>query len=143
MGFSFGLHVSHDYDLAAMMASPDMASIYATVLQVRWGWAWVVWLRERAASGLARGGKGGRVSGLVIPQCAAAFKQLMRFAWPLQACRKHGVAPGVFCLGQERAVALAALGYTRVAYQTDLGVLVQYATSSLTALKAGGAAFSI
>lgn len=35
MGFSYGLHVAHDYDLPAMMASKDMEQIYETVLQVR------------------------------------------------------------------------------------------------------------
>lgn len=34
MGFSFGLHVQQDYDLPAMMASPDMQQIYGTVLEV-------------------------------------------------------------------------------------------------------------
>ena len=34
MGFSFGLHVKQDYDLPAMMASPDMQHIYSTVVQV-------------------------------------------------------------------------------------------------------------
>lgn len=34
MGFSFGLHVKQDYDLPAMMASPEMQQIYATVLEV-------------------------------------------------------------------------------------------------------------
>jgi hypothetical protein len=35
MGFSFGLHVQQDYDLPAMMASPDMQQIYGTVVEVR------------------------------------------------------------------------------------------------------------
>lgn len=34
MGFSFGLHVQQDFDLPAMMASPDMQQIYGTVLEV-------------------------------------------------------------------------------------------------------------
>lgn len=34
MGFSFGLHVAQDYDLPAMMASPQMQQIYGTVLEV-------------------------------------------------------------------------------------------------------------
>lgn len=35
MGFSFGLHVQQEYDVPAMMASPDMQQIYGTVLEVR------------------------------------------------------------------------------------------------------------
>jgi hypothetical protein len=35
MGFSFGLHVQQDYDLPAMMASPQMQAIYSTTLEVR------------------------------------------------------------------------------------------------------------
>lgn len=34
MGFSFGLHVKNNYDLAAMLASPDMDNVYSQVLQV-------------------------------------------------------------------------------------------------------------
>jgi hypothetical protein len=34
MGFSFGLHVQQDFDLPAMMASPEMQQIYGTVLEV-------------------------------------------------------------------------------------------------------------
>lgn len=59
----------------------------------------------------------------------------------LQACQKHGVQPGVFCLGEERAADLAHMGYTRIAYNTDLSVLVNYAVSSSTKLK--GTNFSI
>jgi hypothetical protein len=36
MGFSFGLHVQHDYDLPAMMASSEMQQIHEAVLQVGW-----------------------------------------------------------------------------------------------------------
>jgi hypothetical protein len=35
MGFSFGLHVQQDYDLPAMMASPQMQAIYSTTVEVR------------------------------------------------------------------------------------------------------------
>jgi hypothetical protein len=34
MGFSFGLHVKNNYDLAAMLASPDLDNVYSRVLQV-------------------------------------------------------------------------------------------------------------
>lgn len=90
MGFSFGLHVQQDYDLPAMMASPDMQQIYGTVVE---------------------------------------------------ACRRHGVQPGVFCLGEERAAELASVGYRNIAFNTDLSVLVNYTVSSMNKLKSSN--FSI
>jgi hypothetical protein len=56
--------------------------------------------------------------------------------WWLQACQKHGVAPGVFCLGEARAAQLAAQGYTYVAYDTDLGVVMNCSASTMAKLKA-------
>jgi 2-keto-3-deoxy-L-rhamnonate aldolase RhmA len=53
----------------------------------------------------------------------------------LQACNKHGVAPGVFCLGEARAAQLAAQGYKYVAYDTDLGVIMNYSASTMAQLK--------
>jgi 2-keto-3-deoxy-L-rhamnonate aldolase RhmA len=53
----------------------------------------------------------------------------------LQACVKHGVQPGVFCLGEQRAAELASMGYVNIAYNTDLSVLVNYTVSSLNKLK--------
>jgi hypothetical protein len=61
----------------------------------------------------------------------------------MQGCQDAGVAPGVFCVGEEQAAALAKQGFTHIAYQTDLGVVVGYAQRSLGKLKAGGASFSI
>lgn len=58
-----------------------------------------------------------------------------------QACRKHGVQPGVFCLGEERAAELASVGYKNIAFNTDLSVLVNYTVSSLNKLKSSN--FSI
>ncbi|KAF6255716.1 Pyruvate/Phosphoenolpyruvate kinase-like domain-containing protein [Scenedesmus sp. NREL 46B-D3] len=54
----------------------------------------------------------------------------------VQACNNHGVAPGVFCLGEARAAQLAAQGYTYVAYNTDLGVVMNYSASTMAKLKA-------
>lgn len=54
-----------------------------------------------------------------------------------QACQKHGVQPGVFCLGKQRAAELASLGYINIAYNTDLSVLVNYAVSSRSKLTGG------
>lgn len=51
-----------------------------------------------------------------------------------QACQRHGVVPGVFCLGETRAAELAAQGYVNIAYGTDLGVLVSYTGSSMEKL---------
>lgn len=59
----------------------------------------------------------------------------------LQACKKHGVQPGVFCLGEQRAAELASMGYTNIAYNTDLSVLVNYTVSSMNKLKSSN--FSI
>jgi 2-keto-3-deoxy-L-rhamnonate aldolase RhmA len=54
----------------------------------------------------------------------------------MQACKKHGVAPGVFCLGEARAAQLAGQGYQYVAYDTDLGVIMNYSASAMAKLKA-------
>jgi hypothetical protein len=54
---------------------------------------------------------------------------------PLQACVQHGVQPGVFCLGEQRAAELASMGYVNIAYNTDLSVLVNYTVSSMNKLK--------
>lgn len=43
IGFSFGLHLAQDYDLPAMMASPDMQHIYSNVLRVSDRSDWVGW----------------------------------------------------------------------------------------------------
>lgn len=53
----------------------------------------------------------------------------------LQACERHKVAPGVFCLGVERARQLAAQGYHYIGYDTDLGVLINYSSSTVKQLK--------
>jgi hypothetical protein len=34
MGCSLGYHVKHNYDLPAMLASPDMEPVYTTVVEV-------------------------------------------------------------------------------------------------------------
>uniref|UniRef100_A0A383VZ87 HpcH/HpaI aldolase/citrate lyase domain-containing protein n=1 Tax=Tetradesmus obliquus TaxID=3088 RepID=A0A383VZ87_TETOB len=84
MGFSYGLHTKTNYDLPAMLASPELDNVYSTVVE---------------------------------------------------ACNKHGVAPGVFCLGEARAAQLAAQGYKYVAYNTDLGVIMNYSASTLAKLR--------
>lgn len=45
----------------------------------------------------------------------------------LEACRKHDVAAGTFCVGKERAAALAAMGFRFVGFDTDLNALISYA----------------
>ena len=44
----------------------------------------------------------------------------------LQACKKHKVVAGVFCLGEKRAAHLAAKGFTNIAYGTDTGALMDF-----------------
>jgi hypothetical protein len=44
----------------------------------------------------------------------------------------------VFCLGEERAGQLAKMGFTRIGYQTELGVVVAYAQASLAKLRGAG-----
>jgi 2-keto-3-deoxy-L-rhamnonate aldolase RhmA len=51
------------------------------------------------------------------------------------ACAKAGVEAGVFCLGRERAAALAGQGYRAVAFDTDLNALISYAQSTVGALR--------
>jgi len=54
----------------------------------------------------------------------------------VQACGKHGIAPGVFCLGEQRARALAAQGYQYVAYDTDLNLIISSISGTQGSLKA-------
>jgi 2-keto-3-deoxy-L-rhamnonate aldolase RhmA len=54
----------------------------------------------------------------------------------VQACGKHGIAPGVFCLGEQRARALAAQGYQYVAYDTDLNLIISSISGTQASLKA-------
>jgi hypothetical protein len=44
----------------------------------------------------------------------------------LQACKKHKVTPGVFCLGEQRAKQLSAQGFINIAYGTDTGSLMDF-----------------
>lgn len=53
----------------------------------------------------------------------------------LQACEKHKIAPGVFCIGEERAAQLAAKGFKYVAYDTDLGAMMNYTATVQGRLK--------
>ncbi len=48
----------------------------------------------------------------------------MDTAVPVQACKKHEVTPGAFCLGEERALQLASQGFVNIAYGTDTGSLM-------------------
>jgi hypothetical protein len=56
----------------------------------------------------------------------------------LQACNRHRITAGVFCLGEERAAALAGRGFTYVAYDTDLGAMMSYTASVQGRLKPSG-----
>lgn len=67
---------------------------------------------------------------------------LMLLLSPPQACQKHAVQPGVFCLGEQRAAELANMGYANIAHNTDLSVLVNYTVSSMDKLKSSSS-FSI
>jgi hypothetical protein len=45
------------------------------------------------------------------------------------------VQPGVFCLGEASAKHFAGLGYKQVAYDTDLSILISYASSTAGRLR--------
>ena len=65
-----------------------------------------------------------------------ASPQMDRFyADVLAACRRHGVAPGVFCLGKERAAKLGGMGYRWVGFDTDLNALISHAGGVVGALR--------
>lgn len=163
MGFSFGLHVQQDYDLPAMMASPDMQQIYGTVLEV-WAAAAVQSIvccmccdspvasnrstcLQTAHCMICAGRRARSPHSLSADSCLLTstlphtLPCTARAALLPQACRKHGVQPGVFCLGEERAAELASMGYTNIAFNTDLSVLVNYTVSSMNKLKSSN--FSI
>jgi hypothetical protein len=57
------------------------------------------------------------------------------YAATLAACRRAGVVPGAFCLGRERAAALAAAGYEQIGFDTDLNALINYASGAVGALR--------
>ncbi|KXZ48797.1 hypothetical protein GPECTOR_25g381 [Gonium pectorale] len=53
----------------------------------------------------------------------------------MASCRRHGVAAGCFCLGPAAARQLAALGYSAVAFDVDLSMLLGSATASMAQLR--------
>jgi hypothetical protein len=111
-----GLHTKYDYDLAAAISCPEMEPVYGGVLEVRRGGR--AWVRS-----------------LLVP---ARRGRPCRPPLPLrrQSCRRHGVIPGVFCLGEARAKHFAGAGYVNIAYDTDLNCLINYASSTVGRLKA-------
>jgi len=52
-----------------------------------------------------------------------------------QACTKYGLTPGVFCLGEARAAFLAEQGFHCIAYDTDLGAIMNYTATIQSKLK--------
>lgn len=60
----------------------------------------------------------------------------------VQACKKHKVIPGAFCLGEQRAKQLSAQGFVNIAYGTDTGSLMDHVDGMQKRLRAsaGGAA---
>jgi hypothetical protein len=58
----------------------------------------------------------------------------------LQACKKHNITPGVFCLGEERATRLSAMGFVNIAYGTDTGSLMDFVNGMQKRLQAAAPA---
>ncbi len=58
----------------------------------------------------------------------------------LQVCRDKGIQPGVFCLGEGRARQFAEQGYTNIAYDVDLNVLINYSMTTVQALRSNNQA---
>ncbi len=55
-----------------------------------------------------------------------------------QTCKQHGVAPGCFCVGAARARELAALGYAKVGFDTDVNMAINAAAAAMQRIKAPG-----
>eukprot|EP00775_Hariotina_reticulata_P005762 gene5762-6002_t len=53
----------------------------------------------------------------------------------LKGCAKYGLTPGVFCLGEARAALLAEQGFNCIAYDTDLGAIMNYTATIQSRLK--------
>lgn len=58
----------------------------------------------------------------------------------MQACKKHKITPGVFCLGEDRAARLSAMGFVNIAYGTDTGSLMDFVDGMQKRLQAAAAA---
>lgn len=58
----------------------------------------------------------------------------------MQACKKHKVTPGAFCLGEARAKQLSAQGFINIAYGTDTGSLMDYVDGMQKRLRSAAAA---
>ncbi|KAF8068167.1 rhmA [Scenedesmus sp. PABB004] len=116
LGITYGLHVKHGCDIGAMIASKDLAHVYDAVLQAR---------RIDRACGAAQRGRDARHA---APRGAAAAdaRGAPRPRARAQACDRHGITPGVFCLGEDRAAELGGRGFRNVAYDTDLGAMMAY-----------------
>lgn len=76
------------------------------------------------------------VGGDLAQHCRLDALTLLCLLASMQACKAHGVAPGVFCLGQARAAALAQQGFAHVGYDTDLNILINYSSSTAAELTA-------
>lgn len=72
--------------------------------------------------------------GYDLPAMLASPKVERFYAGTLAACRRAGVKAGAFCLGQERAGQVAAMGFDWVGFDADLNVVISYAQSAAKAL---------
>ncbi|KAI8465997.1 MAG: Pyruvate/Phosphoenolpyruvate kinase-like domain-containing protein [Monoraphidium minutum] len=70
-----------------------------------------------------------------LPGMLASTQMEGFYATVLAACRRHGVAPGAFCIGRDRAAALSAMGYEWVGFDTDLNALITYAGDAARGLR--------
>lgn len=77
-----------------------------------------------------------------MPTCcvaAALLSLLLSLLLPMllftQSCTKYNIVPGVFCLGEARAAALAGQGFVNIAYGTDTGALQDFISGMQQRLK--------
>lgn len=92
-------------------------------------------LRPQPAGGSSSSGSSSGAAAL--PDLAAALagpemQEVHRRV--IAACAARGVAAGCFCVGPARAKELAAMGYSRVGFDTDLGMLINSTSAALKAL---------
>ncbi|GIL73846.1 hypothetical protein Vretimale_5039 [Volvox reticuliferus] len=87
-----------------------------------------------AATGAA-GGAGARPAYTDLAAALAGPEMDRVHARVLEACNRHGVAAGCFCIGSFRAKQLADLGYHAVGFDVDTNIVLNAAAAAMQQLK--------
>ncbi|GLC46166.1 hypothetical protein PLESTF_001115100 [Pleodorina starrii] len=88
---------------------------------------------DGAGAGAGADATGGRYTDLAAALAGPEMARVHEAV--LQACERHGVAAGCFCVGAARARELAALGYRVVGFDVDVNMVINAAAAAVGQLK--------